>query len=500
MVFIDGTIVNVALPALQKELNATVVDVQWIVESYALLLAALLLVGGSAGDRFGRRFIYTIGILVFALASAWCGLSTGVTQLIVARAVQGAGGALLVPGSLAIISASFSEERRGRAIGTWSGFTAITAAIGPVVGGWLIENVSWRAAFFINLPIAVGVLMLVFWRVPESRDETEHRTIDWQGAALATIGLGSLVYSLIESSRLGFKSPVVLLTLALGLSSLAGFVVVESRSRDPMLPLSLFRSRTFSGANLLTLLLYAALSGALFFLPLNLIQVQGYSATAAGAALLPFVLIMFVLSRWSGGLVERYGAKLPLTIGPVIAAAGFLLFNVVDVGSSYFSFFPAVIVLGLGMAIAVAPLTTSVMNSVSQSQAGVASGINNAVSRTAGVLALAVFPVIFLHNFNQQLDRALPGIEMSSEARRLLDNERIKLAAMERPPDLTPQSRELLDRAIAESFVSSYRLIMMIAAGLAIASAFAAWWLIEGKKAGGGQGRRNAGKREAATG
>jgi EmrB/QacA subfamily drug resistance transporter len=482
MVFIDGTIVNVALPALQKELNATVVDVQWIVESYALLLAALLLVGGSAGDRFGRRFIYTIGILVFALASAWCGLSTGVSQLIVARAVQGAGGALLVPGSLAIISASFSEERRGRAIGTWSGFTAITAAIGPVVGGWLIENVSWRAAFFINLPIAAIVLLLVFWRVPESRDDTEHRTIDWQGAILATIGLGSLVYSLIESSKLGFANPVVILTLGLGLLSLAGFLFVESRSRDPMLPLSLFRSRTFSGANLLTLLLYAALSGALFFLPLNLIQVQGYSATAAGAALLPFVLIMFALSRWSGGLVERYAAKLPLTIGPVIAAAGFLLFNIVKVGSGYFSFFPAVIVLGLGMAIAVAPLTTSVMNSVRQSQAGVASGVNNAVSRTAGVLALAVFPIIFLHNFSQQLDRALPAIEMSGEARRLLDNERIKLAAMERPPGLSPQSREQLDRAIAESFVSSFRLVMMLAAGLAMASALAAWWLIEGKK------------------
>jgi EmrB/QacA subfamily drug resistance transporter len=479
MVFIDGTVVNVALPALQTNLKATAVDVQWVVESYALLLAALLLLGGSLGDHFGRRRIYAIGVALFALASIWCGLAPTINQLIAARAAQGVGGALLVPGSLAIISASFAEKERGRAIGTWSGSTAITTALGPVVGGYLIEHVSWRAVFFLNLPLALIVLILVFRFVPESRDEAESGKLDLLGAALATISLGAIVYGLIESSRLGLQSPIVISVLSAGVIIFAAFVFVEARVPHPMMPLRLFRSRNFAGANLLTLFLYAALSGTLFFLPLNLIQVQRYTPTAAGAALLPFILIMFLLSRWSGGLVRHYGARLPLVIGPIVAAAGYALFIRPDVGGRYWTdFFPAMFVLGLGMAISVAPLTTTVMNSVEQSHAGIASGVNNAVSRTAGLLAVAVLGLVMVQSFNQSFDRHLDQIAVSAEARRTLDTERSKLAAAEIPNEVDEEARVAIKQAINDSFVRGFRIVMLAGAVLALLSSLFAWLMI----------------------
>src|SRR5207244_13172243 len=280
MAFIDGTVVNVALPALQTNLNATALDVQWVIESYALLLSAFVLVGGSLGDHYGRRRIFLLGVAIFAFASAGCGLASNIAELILARGVQGFGAALLVPGSLAIISSSFSEQERGRAIGTWSGFSAITTGIGPVLGGWLIEHVSWRAVFFINLPIALLVVLISIRHVFETA-EHDRDGIDWFGAVLAVLGLGALVYGLVESSRLGFGDRFVMRALIAGGVLLIVFLFVESRSSHPMLPLALFRSRVFAGTNLLTFLLYAALGGTLFFLPLNLIQVQHYSATAA---------------------------------------------------------------------------------------------------------------------------------------------------------------------------------------------------------------------------
>ncbi|MDB6066833.1 MAG: drug resistance transporter, EmrB/QacA subfamily [Pedosphaera sp.] len=483
MVFIDGTVVNVALPALQAQLNATLADVQWVVEAYALFLAALLLVGGSLGDRYGRRLIFCWGIVLFAVSSIWCGLASSVGQLILARAVQGIGGALLVPGSLAIISASFGEDRRGRAIGTWSGFTAITTAFGPVLGGWLVEHVSWRAVFFINVPLALVVLALTLRYVPESRDENQKGRLDWLGATLVTLGLGAIVYGLIESARLGFGNALVITALVAGAVASVIFLLVEQRKRNPMLPLELFRSRNFSGANLLTLFLYTAVTGAFFFLPMNLIQVQGYTATAAGGALFPFILSMFLLSRWSGGLVKRYGAKLPLMVGPAVAAIGFVLFMLPRVGGSYWTtFFPAVMVLGLGMAVSVAPLTTTVMNAVGQNRAGVASGVNNAVSRTAGLMAIAVLGLVMVHGFNSSLERRVSELALAPETRRALEQERVKLAAAEIPRGLDQEMQVALKRAIDDSFVTGFRQVMVVSAGLALLSSLVAWRLIRGKE------------------
>lgn len=481
MAFIDGTVVNVALPALQKELQATIADVQWVIEAYALLLSALLLVGGSLGDRFGRRRIYLLGVTIFAAASVECGFAANVVQLIVARAVQGFGAALLVPGSLAIISSSFREEERGRAIGTWSGFSAITAAIGPVFGGWLIDHFSWRAAFFVNVPLALAVIALSLWQVPESRGAGKGR-LDWAGAFLIAAALGALVYALIEAPQRGFRNPVVLTSLLLGGIGLVLFLLVERRVADPMLPLALFRSRTFSGANLLTLLLYFALGGTLFFLPLNLIQVQHYSPTAAGAALLPFILIMFLLSRWSGGLVERYGAKIPLVVGPLIAAAGFALFVFPGIGGAYWrTFFPPLIVLGLGMAVTVAPLTTTVMNSVAAERAGAASGINNAVSRTGGLIAIAVLGILMLRGFDRALDLRIPQMGLTEASQQTLQSERGRMAGADLS-SIPERTRPSVVRAINESFVVGFREVMLVGAALAVASSMVAAGAIDGKK------------------
>ncbi len=449
LAFIDSTVVNVALPALQASLHATIVDVQWVVESYGLFLGALILVGGSFGDLFGRRRMFVLGVAVFAIASAVCGIASDIHQLIIARSIQGMGAAFLVPGSLAIISASFDEKTRGQAIGTWSGFTAITTAIGPVVGGWLVEHASWRWAFFINLPLSALVIALSLWHIPESRSVAARR-IDWL----------ALVFG----------------SLTIGVAALAGFVFVESTVTSPMVPLILFRSGSFSGANLLTLFLYAAIGIFFFLFPLNLIQVQGYSATATGAAVLPLILLMFALSRWSGGLVARYGARGPLIIGPLIVAAGFALFAVPSAGASYWkAFFPPMIVLGFGMAVTVAPLTTVVMSSVDQDHAGTASGINNAVARIAGVLAIAVLGVVMVSAFGFTLKHELANLGLSPDVRGEIQSKVTRLAGLELPSNLDASTSAAIRNAINQAFVFGFRLIMLVCVGLAIASSAVAW-------------------------
>lgn len=480
MALIDSTAMNVVLPVLQLEFSTSITTVQWIVEAYALLLASLMLLGGSLGDHFGRRRIFALGVVVFTVASIWCGIAADVNHLIIARIFQGIGGALLVPGSLAIINVFFKVEQRGRAIGAWSGFTAITTALGPVLGGWLVDNLSWRYVFFINVPIAVIVLCILFFGVPESRNKEGSGKLDLLGALLVTIGLGGIVFGLIESYGRGFNNPLVLGSMIFGVLVLIAFIIFEGYVSAPMMPLNLFHSRNFSGANLVTFLLYGAFGGSLFFIPFNLIQVQGYSATSAGAAFLPSILIISLFSHQAGAMIGRYGAKISLMIGPTIVALGYLMFAIPGIGGSYWStFFPAVVTLGFGMAISIAPLTTTVMSAVEEQHSGLASGINNSTARVAGLLSIAVLGIIILHTFNSSLDSRLDSLQIPPEARQIIDEQNVKLAAIELPHNLSGELKDALHESIGESLHASFRIIMLITSGLALGSALIAWLTIK---------------------
>jgi EmrB/QacA subfamily drug resistance transporter len=390
MAALDATVVNVALPSIGKDFDAQVAGLQWVLTSYLVTLSALILLGGSLGDRFGRRRVFLVGVAWFTAASAACAAAPDLTFLIAARAVQGIGGALLVPGSLAIIEASFAPSDRGRAIGMWSALGGVATAIGPLAGGWLVTAVSWRLIFVLNVPIAAAVV-LASRHVPESRNVAAAPHIDGRGAALVAIGLAALTFALIE----GPTADTVGVAVAgvIGVGGLVGFVVVELRSPAPMLPLSIFSSRQFTVANVVTFAVYAALSGVLFLLVVDLQQVLGYSALAAGAALLPITVIMLLLSSRAGALSQRIGPRLPMTVGPLVIAGGLLMMGRIDAGSSYAAdVLPAVVVFGLGLALTVAPLTTTVLGAVDVGHAGLASGVNNAVARVAGLLAVALLP------------------------------------------------------------------------------------------------------------
>jgi EmrB/QacA subfamily drug resistance transporter len=473
MAFIDSSVVNVALPKMESELETTLAYMTWVINAYTLCMSALLLIGGAAADQIGRRRIFIIGIILFSVASIGCGFAPNVEVLILARAIQGVGAALLIPCSLAIIGAAFSEKERGAAIGVWSGASAIAAGSSPLMGGWLVDHVTWRAIFLINPIIALPTILIALRHVPESIDTEAKKGLDSLGAALAFFGLGSLVYGLITASERGWSSPIVLGAILLGAILLVAFVAAERRSQVPMMPLNVFKSRTFAGVNILALLLYGALGGTMFFLPFLLIQVHGYTATEAGAAFLPFTIILALLSKWGGGLVDRFGARLPLIVGPAIVAGGFALLGVPGTSGSYWTtFFPPMVVLGIGLAVTVAPLTTTVLNSVAQHQTGVASGINNAVAQVASLLLIAILGTVGIATLNRALDRNLANA--TPEVRQIGDMARHGFILPAVPPGTSQQTQEAAHAAVANAFLDTIRHVMVLTAALSLASAAAA--------------------------
>ncbi len=393
--FLEATVVNVALPVIGRDLDAGLGALQWTLNGYLLTLSALILLGGSLGDRLGRRLIFTVGVAWFTIASALCALAPSVEALVAARILQGVGGALLTPGSLAIIEATFHPDDRGRAIGAWSGLVGASAAIGPLLGGWLIADVSWRAIFLINLPLGAFVVVMARRHVPESRDETTGGALDVRGSLLAIVALAGLTLALIQLAEHGAGSAAVLAPAAAGLAAGVAFVLAERRTRDPMLPLDIFASRQFTSANVLTFVVYAALGGVFFLLIVHLQVVLGYSPLAAGLASLPVTALLLAFSSRAGALALRIGPRLPLTLGPVVIAAGFLLLARIDAGDSYVGgVLPGIAVFGSGLALVVAPVTATVLAAADPRHAGVASAVNNAVARVAGLVAVAIFPLI----------------------------------------------------------------------------------------------------------
>ena len=392
---LDATVVGIALPAIARDFHASVASMQWVVDGYTLPLAGLLLLGGVLGDVHGRRKVFMIGIVWFALASLACGVAPSTGFLIGARAMQGAGAALLTPGSLSILQASFAADDRSKAIGAWSGLGGVATAAGPFLGGWLIGAVSWRLIFFINLPVAVAVLAIAARHVPESRSPGPAPPLDAAGAVAISLALAGLTYGLIAASAEGWTSPTVLASLLGGAALFAGFCVIEARSGHPMLPLTVFRSRQFSAANGVTFVVYGALGGALFLVPVVLQEVSGYSPLEAGMALLPLTVIMLALSARSAALASRIGPRLQMTVGPLLIAAGLVLFTRVHGSADYLTqVLPAVLVLGLGLATNVAPLTATALSAAPAEHSGIASAVNNDVARTASLIAVAVLPAL----------------------------------------------------------------------------------------------------------
>jgi EmrB/QacA subfamily drug resistance transporter len=452
IVFIDGTVVNVALPAIRDDLNAGLATQQWVMESYLLMLGSLILIGGSLSDLFGRRRVFTIGVVGFGMTSALCAVAPTAGLLIVARGLQGLTGALLVPSALAVIIATFHGEERGAAIGSWTAWGGVSTLVGPLLGGVLIQATSWRLVFAISLVPVAGALYLIRRYVPADLDQTVHHHVDVPGAVLCAVGLAGVVLALIEQPSYGWSSPLVSVSLVVGVASLALFLVQERRARDPMLPLGLFRRRNFAVGNLATLSLYAGIGAATFFLPVFLQQVAGYRPVEAGLSLLPVTLVMFLLSKRAGALADRLGPRFFMGAGPLVAGAGMLLLLRADTDSPFVgTVLPAMLVFGLGLALTVAPLTAAVLAGVEDEHAGVASGVNNAVARVAGLLAIAAVGAVVAAQFGSTLDDRLgtasgPAVERARER---------PLAVPARPPELRSAAEDASVDAFRAGLVSA---------------------------------------------
>lgn len=479
--FIEGSVVNLALPSIQADFAATSTQLQWVVNAYLLVLGSFMLTGGSLGDRHGMRRIFLLGTGIFGIASLACAFAPSLLTMVGLRVVQGVGGALLVPASLALISAHFDEHERGRAIGTWAGASALTTALGPVLGGWLVDQWSWPAVFLMVAPLAAVTCAIAWWRVPEGSPRRAER-LDYPGGLLLAASLGVLIFALVNPGSPVARLVLLVIAVLLGLA----FVWREGRTAAPMLPPVLFRSRSFSGANLMTLLLYCALSGALYFLPFNLIQVQGYSAAQAGAAFLPFTVIMGFGSSLAGGLIGRFNPRVILTAGPAVTALGFFALAIPGTDADFLSgFLPGIVIIGIGMTLSVTPLTTVVMSSVGERQTGTASGVNNTAARLAGVIAVAVLTAVAVQSFTHELEPGLTREGVPSAVAGELLADASALAELKPPPGASPDLAAAVELAVGKAYVATFRLVVSICGILAIASGLVAWFFI----ADGGAGR-----------
>jgi EmrB/QacA subfamily drug resistance transporter len=481
MASIDGTALNVAMPALQRSLSLTANQLLWVINAYTLFLAALVLLGGSLGDTYGKKKMFLTGIIFFTIFSISCGFAQSGEMLIISRALQGIGAAFMIPGSLSIISAAYPQETRGGAIGSWSMFSAFTTLLGPVLGGYLASQGLWRYIFFINIPLGI-VCILLLWKIPEPAKKREQK-IDWLGALLVTLGLSSLTYGCIGASEKGFDDIYTLVFIGLGLVLLFLFLVWERKTAYPILPLGLFKSQTFSAANLLTLFVYGALGAVLFFLPLNLVQVQGYSENIAGFALLPFAGLIAILARFSGKWTDKTGAKPPLIVGPILTAIGFYSFSLMGETSgpdAYFStFFLPLLISGIGMGLTVVPLTTAVMNCVNDESTGVASGVNNTISRLASVLALAILGSFLVISFKTHLNNNLVDQGFDQPKLEYVDMEADKLLEAKALDNWAADEKRVFEKALSASFLSAYELICTAAGMLCLISAVVAAFFIK---------------------